>query len=183
MKKREAITLTVFDQSYYEATLKKINQTLKCELTGTTDNLEIHHLYSFDNRPELATDQAHMVIITKKLHQIFHKKYGYGNNTPEQFEEFVDSITCKYCGKIFIPNMKGGKQKYCSPECSKKAHQDQMKKRNSYRWYNDIEYRKRNVLRYGNGVGTIKLSENKDNDWEKELIRIRTLKKRAGLKK
>lgn len=84
---------------------------------------------------------------------------------------------CQYCGKTF----EGNKRKYCSTECYEKAHQDKMNKRNSHRWYHDIEYRKQNVLIYGSGVGTIKLAENKDNDWKKELIRIRALKKRAGL--
>lgn len=182
-QEREAITLTLFGESYSEAMFKKINQTPKCELTGVTDDLVIHHLYSFNNRPELATDQANMIRISKQLHQIFHKKYGWGNNTPEQFEEFIDSITCKYCGKIFIPNMKGGKQIYCSSECYEKARRDITSKRNSYKWYNDIEFRKRQVLKYGGGLGTITLSENKDNDWEKELIRVRALKKQAGLNK
>ena len=58
-----------------------------------------------------------------------------------------------------------------------------MNKRNSHRWYHDIEYRKQKVLKHGEGVGTITLAENKDNDWKKELIRIRALKKQAGLNK
>ena len=86
---------------------------------------------------------------------------------------------CQYCGKTF----KGNKRKYCSSECAKKANSDKVSKRNSYRWYNDIEFRKREVLKYGSGLGTIKLAENKDNDWKKELIRIRALKKQAGLKR
>lgn len=92
-------------------------------------------------------------------------------------KERIIEQKCQYCGKTF----KANKKKYCSQECYKKAHQDKMNKRNSHRWYHDIEYRKQNVLIYGSGVGTIKLAENKDNDWEKELIRIRALKKRAGL--
>ena len=84
---------------------------------------------------------------------------------------------CQYCGKTF----KGNKRKYCSPECAKKANNDKTSRRKSYLWYNNIEFRKRKVLKYGEGVGTIILAENKDNDWEKELIRIRALKRRAGL--
>ena len=92
-------------------------------------------------------------------------------------KERIIEQKCQYCGKTF----KGNKRKYCSPECARKANLDKTNKRNSHRWYHDIEYRKRKVLKHGEGVGTITLSENKDNDWEKELIRVRALKKQAGL--
>ena len=94
-------------------------------------------------------------------------------------KERIIEQKCQYCGKTF----KGNKRKYCSPECAKKANNDITSKRKSYLWYNDIEFRKRKVLKYGGGLGTILLSENKDDDWEKELIRIRALKKQAGLRK
>ena len=93
-------------------------------------------------------------------------------------KERIIEQKCQYCGKIFDGNKK---QIYCCSECAKKANSDKTSKRNSYRWYNDIEFRKRLILKYGQGVGTIVLSDNKDNDWEKELIRIRALKKQAGL--
>jgi len=50
-------------------------------------------------------------------------------------------------------------------------------------WYNDIEFRKQKVLKNKGGLGTITLAKNKDNDWKKEIIRIRALKKRAGLRR
>ena len=94
-------------------------------------------------------------------------------------KERIIEQKCQYCGKTF----KANKKKYCSQECSEKANQDNMNKRNSHRWYHDIEYRKQKVLKHGEGIGTITLAENKDNDWEKELIRVRALKKQAGLNK
>lgn len=85
---------------------------------------------------------------------------------------------CQYCGKTFKANKK---HKYCSKECAKKANNDISGRRKSYLWYNDIEFRKQKVLKNKGGLGTITLAENKDNDWKKEIIRIRALKKRAGL--
>lgn len=94
-------------------------------------------------------------------------------------KERIVEQKCQYCGKTF----KANKKKYCSKECANKAKQDQTNESCNYRWYNDIEYRKQKLFKYKAGLGTINLQENKDNDWEKELIRIRALKKQAGLNK
>jgi len=75
------------------------------------------------------------------------------------------------------------KHKYCSKECAKKANNDISSRRKSHLWYNDIEFRKQKVLKNKGGLGTITLAKNKDNDWKKEIIRIRALKKRAGLRR
>ena len=59
-------------------------------------------------------------------------------------KERIITQKCQYCGKTF----KANKRKYCSLECYEKARRDITSKRNSYKWYNDIEFRKRQVLKY-----------------------------------
>lgn len=93
---REAQMQVWFNESYYDGIIAKIEFTPCCEVTGEKDNLVIHHLYSFDTHPELGNDPTNMVRIHEKVHKEFHKRYGYGNNTVEQWEVFIK----KYNGKI-----------------------------------------------------------------------------------
>jgi hypothetical protein len=51
-------------------------------------NLECHHLESWDHCKAKRNDPTNGVLITKKIHQQFHKKYGYGKNTEKQFLDF-----------------------------------------------------------------------------------------------
>jgi len=91
----------------------------KCCLTGTQDNLEVHHLesfsslykntiinlglplydnfynYSSEQQKEIDTiflkhhDDNILIVINRNIHIDFHKIYGYGNNTKEQFSDFI----------------------------------------------------------------------------------------------
>jgi len=59
-----------------------------CELTGERRTLVAHHLesYNTDIKNRFVVDNG--ITISEDAHKLFHRQYGYGNNTRKQFEEF-----------------------------------------------------------------------------------------------
>lgn len=51
-----------------------------------------HHLASYASNKDLRIDLDNGITLCRKCHIIFHKKYGYKNNTKEQFKEFLDGM-------------------------------------------------------------------------------------------
>ena len=51
--------------------------------------LEVHHILSFADYPELRFEISNGVTLSQKAHKEFHKKYGRKNNTREQLSEFL----------------------------------------------------------------------------------------------
>lgn len=100
--------------------LKKYNY--KCFLTGASTDLVIHHLVSFSNILKETIEELNLemrrkikdysehefemitnkflekhttdigVVLSRKVHNKFHNIYGMGNNTKEQFDEFINNF-------------------------------------------------------------------------------------------
>lgn len=94
----------------------------KCDISGSSENLEVHHLVNFKDLLELASqntgipiysstsqytleerqlltqelialhDPSLGVVLSRKYHILFHQLYGKEHNTPEQYIEFKEKI-------------------------------------------------------------------------------------------
>lgn len=79
---------------FVQMVLKRDNYT--CQCCGECGRkLAVHHLngYNWDKENRINPDNA--VVLCENCHKEFHHIYGYGNNTKEQFEEFINNNTNK----------------------------------------------------------------------------------------
>lgn len=63
-----------------------------CKITGKQGDIRHHHLDSYNWCEERRYDLNNVVTILHELHEEFHNKYGRGNNTRDQFIEFLESL-------------------------------------------------------------------------------------------
>lgn len=60
-----------------------------CQLCGKkSKTLNAHHLDGYDWCTERRLDISNGIVVHTTLHVLFHRKYGYGGNKENQFEEF-----------------------------------------------------------------------------------------------
>ena len=72
-----------------KAVFERDNSTCqKCIISG--NYLIAHHINNFADFPELRLAINNGITLCRKCHKVFHRKYGRGNNTKEQLEEFLD---------------------------------------------------------------------------------------------
>jgi 5-methylcytosine-specific restriction endonuclease McrA/DNA-directed RNA polymerase subunit RPC12/RpoP len=68
----------------------KERDNFTCQVCGQVGgNLVSHHLESYNNNPGLRIEASNGVCLCKKCHEKFHFKYGNGNNTRDQFGDFL----------------------------------------------------------------------------------------------
>ena len=73
---------------FVRETLKRDNYTCQCCGHYAT-NLNAHHLDGYNWCKEKRTDINNGITLCETCHREFHKLYGKGNNTKEQFEEYL----------------------------------------------------------------------------------------------
>lgn len=61
-----------------------------CQISGKTGKLEMHHLDSMNSNLLKSLDSNNVITLHKDIHKMFHDKYGRGDNTIEQYLEFVE---------------------------------------------------------------------------------------------
>jgi hypothetical protein len=87
-KLRHSIEYENWGKSIY----KKDNYVCQCCGIKGVGILNAHHLYSWDEHPDLRFDINNGVTLCKHCHGVFHKLYGKGNNTKEQYLDFIANI-------------------------------------------------------------------------------------------
>lgn len=76
---------------WVKSVLKKDGYTCKCCGSSKSGTLRTHHLNGFDNFIEQRLDVDNGVVLCEDCHIDFHNIYGYGNNTKEQYLEWINS--------------------------------------------------------------------------------------------
>jgi len=79
------------DHNYVEwAKIVKSRDNYACQICDQSGGeLNAHHMFSWDEHIELRYDIDNGVTLCHKHHMDFHNRYGFGQNTKEQFEEYL----------------------------------------------------------------------------------------------
>ena len=91
--------------SEYIEFVKKVlaRDNYTCQCCGKKQgDMEVHHLDGYNWCIERRTDETNGITLCKTCHKNFHFNYGSGNNTKEQFEEWIGKAIelVKYEGEL-----------------------------------------------------------------------------------
>lgn len=65
-----------------------------CQITGkkSSGDIVVHHINGYNWDKENRTNINNGITLNKEIHKEFHKLYGKGNNTKEQFNQFIEIL-------------------------------------------------------------------------------------------
>lgn len=75
-------------REWSEEVKNRYNNKCDCCSYNRVVALKAHHIYSYEANRDIALNVDNGVALCANCHEEFHKKYGYGNNTEEQYKEF-----------------------------------------------------------------------------------------------
>lgn len=85
-----------------------------CKICGCNNNLHVHHLNGYNWCVSERTSDNNGVTLCDNCHNSFHSRFGHGNNTKEQFEEWIGSPIGELGEGRFPP----ARQVICMDDCS-----------------------------------------------------------------
>lgn len=86
---RNRIEKTSVYKIWHESVLS--NAKNKCQKCGSSENLETHHIYNFEDYPDLRTEVNNGACLCRKCHKKFHSIYGLKFTNEKQFKEFMNN--------------------------------------------------------------------------------------------
>ena len=98
---------------FVKKVLARDNYTCQCcKKHGV--RMEVHHLDGYDWCKERRTDDTNGITLCKTCHSNFHAIYGNGNNTKNQFEEWINSKIIKF--EKYDGQISSARKIYCYEE-------------------------------------------------------------------
>lgn len=89
-EERERIRKTYENKQFVKGVLKRDGYC--CAICKSKHNLQVHHLDGFNWCTDKRFDINNGVSLYEEHHILFHKQYGCGNNTKEEYYEFISNI-------------------------------------------------------------------------------------------
>ena len=83
---RDLIYKSGLSKSIYE------RDNFSCQVCYKNGKLVAHHKNGFDLFPQERFDVNNIITLCNNCHQKFHKKFGYKNNTKDQFQLFLSEV-------------------------------------------------------------------------------------------
>lgn len=62
----------------------------ECEICGSSEDLEAHHILPYKDYPKARLDLDNGACLCKEHHKDFHKKYGYKTATKDDYFEYIE---------------------------------------------------------------------------------------------